>query len=222
MYSVLLSKIEFGFPLIKNRLKEIVNENMKVVVIPWAFPTELDYDRLVNEYFKEGEKKYNKYINSLLELGIQKENITILNCYEKDTSNFKNIINSADLLVLPGGNPINQIEIINKINLKNIINKAKVVIGVSAGAINLSEEAIYFNDYSKKVEMYDGIGLTDINVYPHFDITNKDFVEEVKMVSRLKSLIALPNNSFIKIDDKQIEFIGDSFKVDKENIIKIN
>lgn len=222
MYSVLLSKIEFGFPLIKNRLKEIVNENMKVVVIPWAFPTELDYDRLVNEYFKEGEKKYNKYINSLLELGIQKENITILNCYEKDTSNFKNIINSADLLVLPGGNPINQIEIINKINLKNIINKAKVVIGVSAGAINLSEEAIYYNDYSEKIEMYDGIGLTDINVYPHFDITNKDFVEEVKMVSRLKSLIALPNNSFIKIDDKQIEFIGDSFKVDKENIIKIN
>ena len=47
--------------------KEIVNENMKVVVIPWAFPVELDYDRLVNEYFKEGEKKYNKYINSLLE-----------------------------------------------------------------------------------------------------------------------------------------------------------
>ena len=84
MYSVLLSKIEFGFSLIKNRLKEIVNENMKVVVIPWAFPVELDYDKLVNEYFKEGEKKYNKYINSLLELGIQKENITILNCYEKE------------------------------------------------------------------------------------------------------------------------------------------
>lgn len=131
-------------------------------------------------------------------------------------------LKSYDVIFLMGGNPINQIEIINKINLKNIINKAKVVIGVSAGAINLSKEAIYFNDYSKKVEMYDGIGLTDINVYPHFDITNKDFVEEVKRVSRLKSLIALPNNSFIKIDDKQIEFIGDSFKVDKENIIKIN
>lgn len=131
-------------------------------------------------------------------------------------------LKSYDVIFLMGGNPINQIEIINKINLKNIINKAKVVIGVSAGAINLSKEAIYFNDYSKKVEMYDGIGLTDINVYSHFDITNEYFVEEVKMVSRLKSLIALPNNSFIKIDDKQIEFIGDSFKIDKENIIKIN
>lgn len=131
-------------------------------------------------------------------------------------------LKSYDVIFLMAGNPINQIEIINKINLKNIINKAKVVIGVSAGAINLSKEAIYFNDYSEKVEMYDGIGLTDINVYPHFDITNEYFVEEVKTVSRLKSLIALPNNSFIKIDDKQIEFIGDSFKIDKENIIKIN
>ena len=53
MYSVLLSKIEFVFPLIKDRLEKIVNENMKVIVMPWAFPTELDYDRLVNEYFKE-------------------------------------------------------------------------------------------------------------------------------------------------------------------------
>ena len=72
MYSVLLSKIEYVFSLIKNRLKEIVNENMRVVVLPWAFPTELDYDRLINEYFKEGEKKYYKYINSLLELGLKK------------------------------------------------------------------------------------------------------------------------------------------------------
>lgn len=79
MYSVLLSKIEFVFPLIKDRLKKMVNENMKVVVIPCAFPIELDYNRLVNEYFKEGEKKYNKYINFLLELGIQKENIIKIN-----------------------------------------------------------------------------------------------------------------------------------------------
>lgn len=149
------------------------------------------------------------------------ENIDII-FKEKHLVSLDGELKCYDAIFLMGGNPINQIEIINKINLKNIINKAKVVIGVSAGAINLSKEAIYFNDYSKKVEMYDGLGLTDINVYPHFDITNEYFVEEVKMVSRLKSLIALPNNSFIKIDDKQNEFIGDSFKIDKENIIKIN
>lgn len=131
-------------------------------------------------------------------------------------------LNDYDVIFLMGGNPIKQIEIINKINLKNLINKAKVVIVVSAGAINLSNEAIYYNDYSEKIEIYDGIGLTDINVYPHFDINNKEFLEEVKMVSKIKSLIALPNESFIKLDDEQIEFCGDCYKVANDNIIKIN
>ena len=130
-------------------------------------------------------------------------------------------LNDYDVIFLMGGNPIKQIEIINKINLKNLINKAKVVIGVSAGAINLSNEAIYYNDYSEKIEIYDGIGLTDINVYPHFDINNKEFLEEVKMVSKIKVLIALPNESFIKLDDEQIEFCGDCYKVANDNIIEI-
>ena len=131
-------------------------------------------------------------------------------------------LNDYDVIFLMGGNPIKQIEIINKINLRNIINKAKVVIGVSVGAINLSKEAIYYNDYSEKIEIYNGIGLTDINVYPHFDINNKEFLEEVKMVSKIKTLIALPNESFIKLDDEQIEFCGDCYKVANENIIKMN
>lgn len=131
-------------------------------------------------------------------------------------------LNDYDVIFLMGGNPIKQIEIINKINLRNIINKAKVVIGVSAGAINLSNEAIYYNDYSEKTEIYNGISLTDINVYPHFDINNKEFLEEVKMVSKIKTLIALPNESFIKLDDEQIEFCGDCYKVVNDNIIKIN
>lgn len=131
-------------------------------------------------------------------------------------------LNDYDVIFLMGGNPIKQIEIINKINLRNIINKAKVVIGVSAGAINLSNEAIYYNDYSEKIEIYNGISLTDINVYPHFDINNKEFLEEVKMVSKIKSLIALPNESFIKLDDEQIEFCGDCYKVANDNIIEIN
>lgn len=131
-------------------------------------------------------------------------------------------LNDYDVIFLMGGNPIKQIEIINKINLRNIINKAKVVIGVSAGAINLSNEAIYYNDYSEKIEIYNGISLTDINVYPHFDINNKEFLEEVKMVSKIKSLIALPNESFITLDDEQIEFCGDCYKVANDNIIKIN
>ena len=137
---------------------------------------------------------------------------------ESHLASFGNELKSYDV----GGNPVNQIEIINNINLKSIINNASVVIGVSAGAINSSNEAIYYNDYNEKIENYKGLGLTNINVYPHFDINKNEFLKEVKMVSKIKSLIALPNDSFIGINNKSIELVGDCFKVDKEKVTKIN
>ena len=147
-----------------------------------------------------------------------------MNIYFKESylANFEDELKAYDVIFLMGGNPINQIEIIKNINLKKFINKASLVIGVSAGAINSSNEAIYYNDYNEKIENYKGLGLTNINVYPHFDINSNEFVKEVKMVSRIKSLIALPNDSFIRIDNKSIELVGDCFKVDKEKVTKIN
>ena len=165
-----------------------------------------------------GNEKYTIYKDKIISW---LDNIGI-NFKENHLVSLDDELNDYDVIFLMDGNPIKQIEIINKINLRNIINKAKVVIGVSAGAINLSNEAIYYNDYSEKIEIYNGIGLTDINVYPHFDINNKEFLEEVKMVSKIKTLIALPNESFIKLDDEQIEFCGDCYKVANDNIIKIN
>ena len=105
----------------------------------------------------------------MLELGIQKENITILNCYEKDTSNFKNIINNADLLVLPGGNPemffskvVQETEILYEIkHFKGII------IGESAGACLQFKR--YFitarNNYYKYFAWYDGFGVLNDPFY---------------------------------------------------------
>lgn len=141
---------------------------------------------------------------------------------ESHLASFGNELKSYDVIFLMGGNPVNQIEIINNINLKSIINNASVVIGVSAGAINSSNEAIYYNNYNEKIENYKGLDLTNINVYPHFDINNNEFLKEVKMVSKIKSLIALPNDSFIRINNKSIELVGDCFKVDKEKVTKIN
>ena len=51
-------------------------------------------------------EKYNKYVNSLIDLGLKEENITILNCYDKDNfQEYKRIIDESDILVIPGGNP---------------------------------------------------------------------------------------------------------------------
>lgn len=36
--------------------------NAKVVILPWAFPVEINADRLNNDFFKKGEKRYNRYV----------------------------------------------------------------------------------------------------------------------------------------------------------------
>lgn len=217
MYSVLLSKIEFVFPLIKDRLKNIVNENMKAVVLPWAFPTELDYDKLINEYFKEGERKYNKYINSLLELGLKKENVTILNCYEKDNSGFKQIINNADILLLPGGNPemffskvVHETEILYEIkHFKGII------IGESAGACLHFKR--YFitakNNYYKYFAWYDGFGILNDPFYIDVhSINNRLYLDSLKRIAKEKSktLYAIYNDGALILnrENGKIELYG--------------
>ena len=77
MYSVLLSKMETGFPIIKDRLNELIKPTHKVIIIPWSFPIETDEVGL-KEYFQTKIK--NKYIKPLLELGVLEENIQYLNC----------------------------------------------------------------------------------------------------------------------------------------------
>lgn len=105
MYSIFFSRIEVGMNLIKEKLINILPQNAKVAVFPWAFPNELDAQKLEEIFFKKGEKRYNRYINELKKIGIKENNITICNCYSDSKEKLKKIIKNSDILLLPGGNP---------------------------------------------------------------------------------------------------------------------
>lgn len=161
MYSVFLSKINISFNLIKNKLSKIIKETDKVVIIPWAFATEIDAKTL-DKYFKE--KKEEKYVNPLLELGIKKTNITILNCYRDPEEYMIDKIKESNILILPGGNPEMFYNKVEKHNLLNVIkNYDKVVIGESAGTeLQLTNYFITAkNNYYKKFDWYKGFGIID-------------------------------------------------------------
>ena len=105
MYSILFSRIEIGMDIVKDRMLEILPKNPKVAIFPWAFPFEIDADKLDNEFFKKGERRYNRYINELKKIGIVESNITVCNCYSDSKEKLKNIIKESNILLLPGGNP---------------------------------------------------------------------------------------------------------------------
>lgn len=54
MYSILFSRIELGMDMVKNKMLEILPSNPKVAILPWAFPVEIDADKLDNDFFKKG------------------------------------------------------------------------------------------------------------------------------------------------------------------------
>ena len=104
-YSVFFSRIEIGMDIALTKIKSILPKNPKVVILPWTFPTEFDANLLDNDFFKKGERRYNKYVNELKKLGINEENIKVLNCYSDSKEKIKKTLKESNVLLLPGGNP---------------------------------------------------------------------------------------------------------------------
>lgn len=193
MYSVLLSEYEKGMELVDERLRNFVKDNYKAVIIAWTFPTELDYDRFNNEWFKKGERRYNKYVGSLLKLGLKEENITVLNCYDKDNfKDFTKIIDESDVLVITGGNPemlyskvTQETEI-----LYNIKHYKGIIIGFSAGTdLQLKRYFITAkNNYYKYFAFYDGFGVLDDPFYIDVhSINNRNYLNKLQSVANDKN-----------------------------------
>ncbi len=80
---ILYSKFDEGLNTSQDFLKKNLNPKMKISILPWAFSEELDSILLLNDYFKKGNNRYNRYMNILKSLGFMEDNICILNCYRK-------------------------------------------------------------------------------------------------------------------------------------------
>ena len=91
MYSVLFSRIEVGMDLVSDKLKQIIPKNSKIAIFPWAFPVEIDAQKLNNDFFKKGGKRYNRYINELKKIGIEENDITVCNCYSDSKEKLKKV-----------------------------------------------------------------------------------------------------------------------------------
>lgn len=121
-----------------------------------------------------------------------------------------NSLKNADIIHLLGGNPFIQLEYLQKNKFDLIIqNTSALIIGVSAGSMNLATNSYYSKDedYPESV-VYKGLGITDITIDPHFDINNEEQVNEIRANSKNIKIIGLPNNSAIVISNNNVRYIG--------------
>lgn len=187
-YSVFFSRIEIGMDIALTKIKSILPKKPKVVILPWTFPVELDANLLDNDFFKKGERRYNKYVNELKKLGINEENIKVLNCYSDSKEKIKKTLKESNVLLLPGGNPEMLFDkVVHKTEILYEIKYYKgLIIGESAGTeLQLKRYFITAkNNYYKYFAFYDGFGVIDDPFYMDVhSINNKNYLNKLKKVS---------------------------------------
>ena len=134
-------------------------------------------------------------------------------------STAKKLIKNSDVIFLLGGSPELQMKSIIEYDLTQEIKETKIVIGVSAGSMNQSKRVMYRDDFDNYImKDYPGLGLVDINIFPHIDLDYDKLIKEAKEISQTIPIIPLPNDSFIRITNNNIEIVGKHYNLDlREN-----
>ncbi|MCB2291627.1 Type 1 glutamine amidotransferase-like domain-containing protein [Clostridium sp. CS001] len=229
-YSILFSTNSIGFPYIKDRLKCLVSADYKVVVFPWAFPIEMSDKEFTEGYFPRYGERYECTIGYLREIGIKDENIFIANCYNDSVNQIKKEIDSSNIIVLPGGNPVMLSTKILECGIQDELkNYTNIIIGGSAGACIQFKK--YFiteeNNRPRGFQELQGLGILDvdflIDVHTNIHTTgenqekHKSYINKLKVLAKNynKDIYAISDDGAIFVDRKtnQFEMFGNVEKI---------
>jgi len=153
-----------------------------------------------------------KLLDAFHSNGMSFNNISILDSRLKKYDMIENIKNS-NIIFLLGGDTLKQIKSIKNYGLKKYIYDAnKIVIGISAGAINMAKKVILAKDEDDNIpnlSIYNGIGLTDINIEPHCEFKNEKHWKDLEEASEIGKILLMHDNCYIIIDNDIISYYGD-------------
>ena len=197
----LFSKIDRDKGLNNNQIKYIkedIKNNMSITFIASLF----------NEY-ERNDKQIKEIIKVFNNINITFNKVHLIDNRISKENSIK-YIEESNIIYLLGGSPEEEMKSIKEYKLFDILKEREgITIGTSAGAMNQAKKIIYKDDFDNyKIKEYEGLGIIDYNIYPHFDINNKEYMEEVYEVSKYIKIIGLPNESFIRIKENNIEVIG--------------
>lgn len=134
----------------------------------------------------------------------------------------KNIIKNATAIFLSGGDTLNQFKFIKEYQLEKVLDEFNgVLMGLSAGAINLGEISMVFKDNPDNSDkVYDGLGISPITIIPHFEPTGSDLKEKLIKLSGEHLIFAITDNSAVKVTST-LEFFGDVYLLGRGKTLKL-
>lgn len=166
--------------------------------------------------FEKNHEKTDQYFKEVLEL-FQNIRIDFEKSYvvdgrmEKEVA--KDVVRSADVIWLAGGDTPTQYQYLLRYELIDVLREhSGVIIGMSAGSINLTKMAICTLACGHdKQEIYEGIGCVEFSVELHFNI-NK-VAKELLELSKQYMIYGLCDESLILCEGKTRIFLGEVYQI---------
>jgi len=217
------------------------DDSMKYVLMSGSYKEIVIYDEIIdfiNSYFCN--KKNIAFIPSNFDNYDENDHHVnkLIKCFEAKSLCFdeKNIVDNrmtsndmikaiqnSNIVFILGGDTLSQIKNINKYNLKKYINdENKIIIGMSAGAINMAKRVVLAKDIEDNIpnlSIYEGIGITDINIEPHCDFKNNNHWKDLEEASYYNEIVVMKDDCYIIADGNNLSFYGTYLKLKDSQII---
>ena len=129
---------------------------------------------------------------------------------------------NADVVWISGGDTPTEYKYIKEYGLDDILKEYDgVVIGMSAGTLNLAQTVIcaICNGHYEQV-IYDGLGLVDITVISHYDM--KEVQQEILDLSMKYEIYLMTDGSHILCNENGKRYYGDIICLNKGEIKTIS
>ena len=212
MINILTSTLEINNNKAYEDLKEYINPNSKILVMPYAnFPylmKDNNFDELFNYNYG---REFLDIVEQFKPYGVRKEDIWVIN--PKDTVEFVlDKMKRADIVLLTGGNPDYIAEYMPQEVFEEMDNM-NIVIGISAGSMYMCSVYYMYKGYSDdcvpliKKDNYP-FGLTYVfdNILVHYD--EEDEIQR-KAIARhsgryYSPLILLKDGEYLVYKDYQL------------------
>lgn len=205
--------------LIDNLLNEIPKE-CKVTFICSHFEDYANNDYFSNEAFESLEK---------IGLNLISKQVLDLRTIDLKTQ----LIQHSDVLIISGGHVPTQNAYFKKYGI-NLNNYQGVIISISAGSMNLAEKVYSIPEEKGEainpnyVRYLRGLGLTNLNIIPHFQYLNTQYLDGFHMINDIalgdsvgKVFYGLDDGSYILIKNNKNTLYGIGYEIKDKIITKI-
>ena len=126
------------------------------------------------------------------------------------------LIREASCVFLMGGHPGLQLRILRETGIDYVIRDTPAaILGVSAGAINMAKSSL---DTKESLVPYEGLGLADVTVKPHFESKDQQVLSCLLHISKDLPICAMEDNSAIFVVVHQISGMGTIHWIHNEKI----